>query len=288
MTSGPDLAACRARLGALFDRVKPLPGVVTDTLALLEDDGAHLQHLTDRLERDAVLTARLLGLANIAGSRVPEQRAITDVRTAVSVLGFARIRMLLTTLVFRDAFAASIPESLRDSFWEHCLNVGVAARVIAEHSGLNGDVAYVAGLIHDIGNPWLVMNYPEHAGRYLRLLEQSGLPVIEAESRAFGSDHCAVGALMCEEWGLPEDIVLAVYGHHDPDGMPANPYVLAVHLAETVCHGLGLDTCSRRSVTHLSEQAIPTLGMDWAAMPDLFGEIHARARFMRVMAGMVA
>jgi putative nucleotidyltransferase with HDIG domain len=284
----PDLAATRALLGMRFDSVKPLSGAVTDTLALLADDGAHLQHLTDRLELDPVLSARLLGLANIAGSRLPDQQVIADVRTAVSVLGFARIRMLLATLVFRDAFAASIPDSLRDSFWEHCLNVGVAARVIAEHSGLNADMAYVAGLIHDIGNPWLVMNYPELAGRYLRLLDESGQTVMEAEYLVFGTDHCAVGALMCEEWGLPGEIVLAVHGHHNPDYLPASPYVMVVHLAETVCHGLSLDTCSRGSVTHLSEQAMPILGMDWAAMPDLFGEIQARARFMRVMAGLVA
>ena len=77
-------------------------------------------------------------------------------------------------------------------------------------------------------------------------------------------------------------------GHHDPDSLPANAYVMAVHLAEMTCNALDLGKRQRNLVANLSEQALPQLGLNWTHVPHLLGEIEARARFMRAFAGIKA
>jgi hypothetical protein len=63
---------------------------------------------------------------------------------------------------------------------------------------------------------------------------------------------------------------------------------MCVHLAEMACNALDLGKRPRNIVTHLSEKTLPLLGLEWQQMPDLLGEIEARARFMRVFSGIPA
>jgi hypothetical protein len=59
---------------------------------------------------------------------------------------------------------------------------------------------------------------------------------------------------------------------------------MAIHLAEMACNALNLGKRPRNIVTHFSEQALPQLGLEWSQIPDLLGEIEARAfhaRFYR-------
>lgn len=45
---------------------------------------------------------------------------------------------------------------------KHSVNVGVAARNIGEKAGLDGEKAYILGLLHDIGRRVGVVNIPRH------------------------------------------------------------------------------------------------------------------------------
>ena len=51
------------------------------------------------------------------------------------------------------------------------------------------------------------------------------------------------------------------------------------------CNALDLGKRPRNGVSYFSEQALPLLGLDWKQIPEMLGEIEARARFMRTLAG---
>lgn len=278
--------AIRRQIAAKPDLIKPLPQVVVDALMVLDDDQSTVQRLTNTLEQDASLSGRLLGLANMASERLTCATEISTIRMAISVLGFSRVRMLVTTLALKDSVIATAPGSNKAAFWDHCLNVASAARVIAEHTHLIPDLCYVAGLVHDIGYLWLMVAHPEDMARISQSLEHSSLSVVEAEREIFGLDHGEIGELICQDWGLPLDTSLAVRGHHEPDALiPLNQYVMAVHLAEMLCQSLSLDNSQPNRINSMSDQVFSALGIEESELEDLLGEISARARYLRALVG---
>jgi putative nucleotidyltransferase with HDIG domain len=281
----PNLDAARSLVETRIDSLKPFPQIILDIIAVLDDEDANANFLVDHLHRDPVLSGRLLGLANMAANKLPSQRTVTDVNSAVAMLGFSRIRTLVTTLTLRDAFASVTPAQMADQFWGHSVDVGTAAKVIAEHAGLKADVAYIAGLLHDIGVLWIATNFPLEFAKMSALLEGPEHHIIGLERKIIGADHASIGAVLAEIWGLPEKIGLPIAGHHNPDDIPPSPYVMCVHLAEMACNSLELGKRSRSIVSYLSEQTLPLLNLEWSQVPHLLGEIEARARFMRAFTG---
>lgn len=277
--------AIRGRVAAGMAAIKPFPRIVLDMLAVLDDEDANANLLVDHIQRDPPLTGILLGLANSPVVRPPGQPAITAVATALALLGFARVRTLVSALALRAAFAGTLPARMESRFWGHATDVATGAKAIAEHAGLHPDIAFIAGLMHDIGLLWVAVNAPEESSRINALLEADPA-IIRAERQVLGSDHAEIGMIMTEAWGLPETIRLAVAGHHDPDFLPPEPLVQAVHLAEMASNALNLGGRTRNLVGHVSGAALPALGLGWEAMPDLLGEIEARARFMRAITGL--
>ncbi|HZX32071.1 MAG TPA: HDOD domain-containing protein, partial [Rhodocyclaceae bacterium] len=73
------------------------PRVVTDILATLDDENATIGMLAQHVERDPVITARMLSLANgVANGR--QGTAVRDVATAASMVGIARLKELVVSL----------------------------------------------------------------------------------------------------------------------------------------------------------------------------------------------
>lgn len=106
--------------------------------------------------------------------------------------------------------------------WEHALHCAVASYVIAEHSGLDSESAYTAGLFHDIGKALL---WQEFGDEYLEMMAHciwtdGNLPVVERNR--FGIEHAAIGGRLLSEWRFPREIAAAVAEHHHPNYTRAN------------------------------------------------------------------
>ena len=106
--------------------------------------------------------------------------------------------------------------------WNHSLRVArTASDVLAPLVGVNPEIAFVAGLFHDVGRIGF-MKLP--AG--LRIRErgwlEAGFPVCYAESLAYGIDHAVFGAHLLKSWELPNGIIEAVSLHNRPESSDAN------------------------------------------------------------------
>lgn len=231
-----------------------LPAVVGDILGAIEDETETVERLVARMNSDPVLVARILGAAN-AAAQGGRQR-IGSLPDAITLLGFNRVRQLVLLTALVRQFQPQASGFDPTAFWRHSFAVAVCAGVLARETAFEEELAFNAGLLHDIGQLLIVAAFP----------------------REFGLDHGQVGSVMAEYWGLPEAFVEAIDGHHHPDATNYEAYSNIVHVAEVLSCALDIGTVPRSVVPALSDRARAHLGLSWAAVAGRFGEIEARYR----------
>lgn len=256
-------------------RLPAFPAVVNDILATLEDENATLGALTQLVQRDPVIAARVLSIANSAALSGASPKALRDMHVAVSLIGLTRVR----EIVIGVSVAEFARESLVSSqFWEHSVAVGVAAQEFARFSHASVDHALVAGLLHDIGQLWMSRFYPLEYQMVRMAREDETRSLGEIEDYYFGMDHTTIGRILAEHWHLPPPVIAAIAGHHVPPP-EAERLVAITHLAEVVCNALELGTGNQPRIGALSETACAQVGIDWSGdLGPLFGRIEGRAR----------
>lgn len=205
------------RIGALqkllaLKSLPPLPAVAVRLMILLRRDDVSFREVAEVLETDAAFTAEVLRLAN---SPAFGRYKVSSVLQAISMLGLLRLRSIVTTLgMSRYLAAVSRTPALR-RLWEHNLATAVIAERISEDFGQDPDLAYVAGLLHDIGRIGLLICEPD---TYLRSLEDTSetLGRLELERLEVGVDHAEAGATIARAWGLPDELIAVIADHHNP------------------------------------------------------------------------
>ncbi|MCS7310425.1 MAG: HDOD domain-containing protein [Armatimonadota bacterium] len=225
-----------------IDRLPPLPAVVSRVMELTNDPNCTAQDLQKVIGMDEVLSSKVLRLVNSARYGFPKR--ISTLSHAVILLGFETIRNLAigaatVRLLLRDGAASPVN---RQQFWEHSLETGLAASVLAKH--LRKDLIlreemFLAGLLHDLGVLFLSQTFPE---AYREVLQQcSSLEEAQAaESQVFGMTHGEVGARMAERWNLPPVFAEVMLHHHAPRA--ESPFFLqtaAVYLGDRLSYSLG-------------------------------------------------
>lgn len=168
--------------------------------------------------RDSALTAETLRLVNSAWFGFSTQ--VRTVTHAAVILGRRAMRNLVLCIAVRDTLkAARIANFDGEQFAEDSLRRAVAARMLAEYTGLDHEEAFTTGLLQDFGLMVLFVALPQaelhHAE--LRALDPERRRTIERTRFPLGHDEA--GALIAEQWGLPEDIREAIATHHCDDAI---------------------------------------------------------------------
>jgi putative nucleotidyltransferase with HDIG domain len=251
------------------------PRVVNDILATLDDENANLGALVRFVERDPVITARIISIANSAAMAGRHSGQLRDVNMAVSLIGLARIREIVLAVSLAEFATKSRMSSY---FWEHSVAVAITAQELGRFTHISPDYALVAGLLHDIGQLWMARFYPLEFQMVRATVNCSERGIIEVERQYFGMDHCQIGGILATRWGLPDPVVMAVSYHHDPSQVILEQLADLIHVAEVFSNALDLTGREDNLVTNLSEDACQTIGLRWDVdLHALFGKIEARS-----------
>jgi putative nucleotidyltransferase with HDIG domain len=133
---------------------------------------------------------------------------------ALSLLGLERTRSVVSTLAMRAMMAGAPKTPVVRRFWTHSVATATIAQHFAETFGVSKDLAYVAGIMHDLGRMGLLS---AHNDAYTQLAlgsQESAAAILAAEKSALGMDHCEAGLLLAESWALPAQLHAAVANHH--------------------------------------------------------------------------
>jgi HD-like signal output (HDOD) protein len=130
----------------------------------LDDPECHLDAAADRVVAEPLIAARLVAIANsVAYTRFGGH--VSNVRTAVSLLGFKPLRSLVAVIVVRqlaDEIADPALKRQAAELWRHCAHVAVLAKVLArEFTNLDPESALFAGIVHEIDGFYLLSRTAE-------------------------------------------------------------------------------------------------------------------------------
>jgi putative nucleotidyltransferase with HDIG domain len=197
----------KRRVYAIRD-LPTLPVIAQKVLRLANDDEASAEKLTALISSDQALSVKVLALANSAyyGYRAK----IGTVRHAVIVIGTNMLKQLSLSVLVCGTIGRGGKD--RTEFWKHSFATATAAALIARRTGMSdGELAFMAGLIHDIGKMIIDTYFPDE----------------------HGMQHTEVGAWMGERWQLPQPLIDAIAFHHslEPEHL-ALPIVACVQAAD--------------------------------------------------------
>ena len=250
-----------------------LPVVVYDIMALIDAGDVDLTVLQRKVAQDQSLAARILRIANSPFYGFSGQ--INTIKEAVVVLGLQPIRNLVVAAGIMKQFPAGASRHLDPlAFWQHCIGTSIAARVLARHCGLDKELAFTAGLLHDIGKLAFDCHFPDQYARVLEYRAEHDCHLLAAEDAVLGSNHAQAGGRLARHWKLPPLIASAIEHHHYPTGGDGLPLSDLIHVADAVCRGLDIGNGEYDLVPPLDGDAVARLGVDWSEFKACLVEVE--------------
>ena len=262
-------------IGAIAKHLPPFPKVVLQLLDMLRDEDASMEALTRLARNDPVITSGILATAN----RLRRINALPDLHdpfVAASLIGIAQLQRIVVTAAMNKFLA----EDRGSTFlFNHSHAVAIVAQELAQLCGVSTEKAYVAGILHDVGQLCFhIMDAERFQEAYRQSMGDGRL--IEREAAIFGVDHTLIGAALAAHWQLPEDFILSIRDHHE-DAVVTSRLQAVINVAESLARALDIPSSPKNRVTRINSPAVEELGLDWnsPAMHDCFGRCRARFHY---------
>lgn len=257
-----------------------IPAAAIRVVRECQSTSASASKVAEILSTDQALASRVLRLANSAFYGLSGK--VTSLQDAVIVLGFRSVKDLSMVASTYPWLSRPItgyclgPKQL----WTHSFSTAVASKLVAELSNrCPQDVAFTAGLLHDIGKVALGLWMENKIGGILLYANREGLTFDQAEKRILGYDHCQVGQYMAKNWNLPDEIVLAARFHHNPDELRDRPNVVdCVHVGNYLTLAMGFGLGGDGLTYNFSEQSLFRLGLQESRLDEITDRFASQVR----------
>jgi diguanylate cyclase (GGDEF)-like protein len=194
-----------ARAGQLYS----LPAVAIEVLELTSNPKLDSRALKECIENDPALTTKILRVVN--SSLFGLSRAVSDLNQALALLGTKPLKLLVLGFSLPNELLGGVSPKVLNRYWRRTLTKAVTARELRRKLWRgDGDEAFIAGLLQDVGVLVLVKELGDTYSRFLEKVqaERGDLPALEHASLGF--THTELSARLLDAWNLPEAIVQAV------------------------------------------------------------------------------
>ena len=204
-------------LTAAVDGMPAFPKSVQRVLELTRDVNSTPKDLVEVIDKDPVLTVKILKVVNSAYYSLPKQ--ITSVGHAVVYLGFNTIKNLALSI----AAIGMLPKTNEAGFdGQQYLLHSLATAAIAKQLALKVDDAdpmdcFIAGLLHDFGKVVLAQYMPIEFRDALAVSQRQGTSLHLALRETLGVDHAVVGAMLVEKWRFAPHLVETIRYQYGPE-----------------------------------------------------------------------
>lgn len=247
-----------------------LPRIITDIQRTIRNPTSTADAIAKLIERDAVISLRLITTANSPLYRGTEK--IHTVRQAVPRLGLKQTQSIVNAIANKSLYKTDNEQFMEvmEKLWLHSLASAYAARGIASKKGLeDAERFFLLGLSHDIGKVFLLKAFDVVAGKSRNIATADVMRNIQEIHTDFG------GALL-ERWKFPPDYARVARMHNDKNFFESTVEpVLIVNLSSAVARSAGYASTPASPDAESAEpdpatlQSAALLSLDAAAIEDI-------------------
>jgi len=254
-----------------LNQVRPFPHLVQHAIKLIDSGNSDIREIAYTINKDPVLSARLLSLAN--SSFYGMSKKITGVENACVILGNNIVRNILISAAAMDCFPVT---EERKKIWVHSIEVATVSQILADKLNQSPEKSYMTGLLHDVGKFFLLDVFPE-----FQIVIESGHSMeykksIEEETRIIGINHAQAGAKIIEIWNLPEELRVLIEKHHNPIEQGDSVAYSLLYLADEICHKLETEKSDDDLIKSLNKNSLAILFMDVQELKKILPEIKQK------------
>ena len=183
------------------------PQALVELSLLLAQDPIPLPEAARLIEGDMALAAAVMKAVN--SSLYGLKGRVQSVQQAITYLGMREVAAITFEMGLRAAFP---PAPELDPLWDRAGKRGALMAVLASRLSLDAWAAHSAGLFEECGKAVLFRHAPDHYKAMLRAAADDA-QLVTLEHAGFGVSHDALGAALCESWGLGAAAVASVRHH---------------------------------------------------------------------------
>ena len=259
-----DRAAIRESVKKIVNQFKKgkielpvLPRIIEDVQKVIRDPKSDTDDLARVIENDAVISVRLISVANSAIYRGAED--ITTVKKAIPRMGTNETQNIISSIANKSLYLSKNEnfKMMMESLWRHSLATATAAKIIVQRTiRSEPDKFYMLGLLHDIGKVLLLKAFSE----IIPNAEDFNMNQIMDTIQSY---HVDFGAALLNRWKFSNEFVRVVQNHENPTIEDnSSKEIVVVHLANLLTRKIGFSLIEE-SEERLSETtAAQALNLD--------------------------
>ncbi|MCB1307267.1 MAG: HDOD domain-containing protein [Leptospiraceae bacterium] len=275
-----DATQIKAQIDAALadiDKLPSMPMIASRLTTMASNPDVDIKALAEEISHDPAITAAIIRLSNSA--YYAPSRPIRSVQEAIMTLGLNVVKNIAMVAASRGILKVDLESYKMDAadMWDHCLVVGEVAQSIAllRKTKTGDDVAFTAGLLHDMGKVVLVHFFKTAYRQVIMDMDSNpDVSFLDLERKYTGYTHAEIGAKLLEQWQFPAELVEAVRYSYEPEKASINQELCCVvHVANaiTLSAGVGLDIGGLSQ--HLSAFALEKLGMGEREMQAIYSRM---------------
>jgi putative nucleotidyltransferase with HDIG domain len=255
-TMSPELTQ---KLTTAVERMPAFPKSVQRILELTRDINSTPKDLVEVIDKDPVVTVKVLKVVNSAYFSLPKQ--ITSIEHAVVYLGFNTIKNLALSIA---AIGMLPPDnesgfSVQEYLLHSLATAGLAKKLAARLVDADPMDCFIAGLLHDFGKVVFAQYMPLEFRQALQLSQSQSRSLHETLREVIGTDHLVVGAMLAEKWRFAEQLVETIR-HQHADNLKDTDMVACVFAANQITKKLQFGFAGNPSVEELPAALQKRLG----------------------------
>jgi HD-like signal output (HDOD) protein len=218
----------RSRLKDIIDHgLPPFPNAILELTAILSGPSVDVKKASKVIRTDPSLSAQVLRLCNspMYGLR----SRVISIEQATVLLGTERLRSLAMTCSLVNYSGGGLPRNQAMNFWQHSFLAALLSEFLAKRNEyFEKEQAYIAGLLHDIGQlpQWMLAS--EEKSQRIMTLPESWNDDILVERNHFGMDHSEIGSCMAVSWNFMPSFIDVLGNHHDPQAAKHDPNLVGI------------------------------------------------------------
>jgi HD-like signal output (HDOD) protein len=249
------------------------PEVVIRISTALADPKTTADHVVTIVGAEPRLAARILQTANSAAFNT-SGKALTDLRSAITRLGHQMVHGTAMSYAMQqmknEASLRSIVQPMT-LLWSKSIAVASICRIVARRTKVNADEAFLTGLLHGIGNLYIMARAATQA---------TGLGNENSWLDLLVGWQASIGKAVLESWGFAEEMCDAVGEQADHERRWKHEAALSDVLIASLVLADALKTPEPRAAATEGINAFLTVGVKAEDAPAILAEAEKQIRLV--------